>query len=248
MIVETNEAKEMDQLTAETAAAESLFDRSISLWVEGYARRGGKIFCSRGCRGCCSLAVNCTFPEAVRVARALTEEQARRVADRVAILQSRVPQLEDLKSFLRLHRNKLGYCPLLNEDGACGIYEARPLSCRSLLATKESRWCSADFSSLSSEEKRHFVESLDRSAAAFPMHYVAAMQELGRELEAMTAQKMETAFGFSLYGNLPVLIWLEREKGLSEACASGAQAVIELLAREEVLHPFLVTVSEPARG
>ncbi len=219
------------------------FDTIIRAWIHDYTDAGGQVHCGRGCRGCCSLAVNATFPEARFLAEMLTEPQAARVTEHVARLRGHLPECEDLKSFLRLHRRTIGFCPLLNDDNNCGVYERRPLSCRSLLATRESRWCSTDFGELTSAEKGAFVDSLDRSVVAFPMHYAATPQELGQEMEDRFAREMAELCGFSLYGNLTVLVHLERNHGLSEAVAQGIGATTKLLARTGLDHPFLVTLA-----
>ena len=218
------------------------FDTITRAWIHDYTEAGGRIHCGRGCRGCCSLVVNTTFPEARFLAGILTEPESIRVAEHVDRLRAHLPQCADLKSFLRLHRRVIGLCPLLNGDGSCGVYARRPFACRSLLATRESRWCSVDFGELSVAEKTAFVDSLDRSVVAFPMHYAAMPQELGQEMEGRFVREMAERFGFSLYGNLPVLLHLEREHGLSEAVAQGIEATSRLLARTGLDHPFLVTL------
>lgn len=224
------------------------FDTISRTWISDYSRSGGIIHCGRGCRGCCSLVVNATFPEASFLADILTNEQAGRVAEHVTRLRAVIPDCPDLKSFLRLHRQTIGYCPLLNGDGSCGVYERRPLSCRALLSTKESRWCSTDFGGLTGAEKAAFVESLDRGAVAFPMHYAALPQEVGQEMETRLAKEMAVSFGFSLYGNLTVLLHLIIGHGLREAVAEGYGATSELLARTGLYHPFLVTLETGKSG
>ncbi len=216
------------------------FDAFIRTWIDDYTRTGGRIHCGPGCDGCCSLVVNTTYPEACYLAQSLTGEQAERLALHVKSLLSLLPECGDLKSFLGRRRKEIGPCPLLDEAGRCEGYGRRPFSCRALLATRDSRWCSADFGLLSREEKEAFVAALDRSVVAFPMHYAAAPQELGQALEERTAREMRERFGFSLYGNLPVLLHLERAHGLSAAVAAGRDATLELLAGTGMDHPFLV--------
>jgi hypothetical protein len=50
-------------------------------------------------------------------------------------------------------------------------------------------------------------------------------------------------FGFSLYGNLPLLLHLERHHRLSAIMGQGHAATAEFLIREGVLHPCLVTLT-----
>ncbi len=218
----------------------TLFDDEVRGWIGGYTRSGGNIFCGKGCRECCNLTVNCTFTEALCVAENLSESQAARAREHADLLRRHIHQATDLKTYLRLHRQQIGFCPFLEEDGSCGVYGERPFSCRSLLATKESR-CGADFSSLSGEEKRAFIESLDPAVVAFPMHYVAASQERGQELEYHAVRRMKERLGFSLYGNLPFLVFLEGHLRLSTVMLDGYEATAMALERTGLLLPYLVT-------
>jgi len=230
------------ELTDEIMDQQALFDVAVRDWLAGYAMKKGTIHCGKGCHACCSLAVNCTFAEALAISGALADRHAIALTDHVAKIRAAAFAAPDFPSFLRARRT-LGGCPFLDSDGACGIYDRRPFSCRSLLSTKESRWCGADFSTLSREEKQGFVESLDQSVVAFPMHYVKATQDLGQDFESCAAGRMAETFGFSIYGNLPVLVHLELEHRLSETAAGGVNAVRGLAERAGCNHPFLVTFS-----
>jgi len=231
-----------NRLKSEAIEQCDIFDRKIEAWVAGYRLLGGRIFCTKGCGNCCSLAVNCTFTEALCTAGSLTTPQALQVRRHALGLKSLVNEASDFASFLKMHRKQLGFCPLLSEEGSCGAYAKRPLACRSLLATKDKSWCGADFGALPPEEKQAFIESLDRNVVAFPMHYVCATQDIGQEVETGLAQQMTKHFGFSLYGNFPVLIYLEIEHHLSETIRQGYDATFSLLNREGFAHPFLTTI------
>jgi len=217
-------------------------DRMGRDWCSGYTAGGGRIFCARGCRNCCNLVVNATFPEARRIAETMTGLQATKVRTHVERLLTCVQGVTDLKAYLRLHRQQIGFCPLLDEEGACGIYPDRPFSCRALLSTKESRWCGADFAALSKAEKSAYVDSLDRAVASFPLHYVAATQDEGMRLEGTILREMADRFGCSLYGNLPLLVYLEYEHGLSACLSRGGDAVERLMEQEGVTSPFLLVL------
>ena len=197
-----------------------------------------------GCSTCCTLAVNCTLPEAMVVAAALTDSQVERLAAHVARLPAVAASSSDLKEYLRRQRQELGACPFLEDDGRCGVYPARPLSCRALLSTREPHWCGIDFATLSSAEKQEFMAGLDRSIVAFPLHYVAATREQGQLRESDLAGAMTGRFGFYLYGNLPALVYLERQHRLGEAVAAGRETTMSLLTAAGLDHPFLVTVDQ----
>lgn len=219
---------------------QALFDSEIQGWLDRYTHGGGRIFCGEGCSNCCTLTVNCTFPEALRVSASLTPRQTDRVREHAERLLLHVQEAVDLKSYLRIHRQKIGRCPFLDDAGSCNIYRERPFSCRALLSTKESRWCGLDFAQLSSEEKRAFVESLDQGITSFPLHYVAVTQDRGQALETGIASEMAKQFGFSLYGNLPFLVHLEREHHLSRIIPQGAEVTTSFLDQNGLLSPFLV--------
>ena len=228
--------KPLEELTIQREC----LDMMAAAWTADYRSHGGSIFCGRGCRECCSLAVNCTLSEAVALAESLSDAQAKAVAEYAKRLGEMVAKVIDLKEYLRMQRRDMGWCPLLEEDGACGVYASRPLSCRALLSTKESFYCGVDFADLTSEKKQAYVESLDRSVVDFPLHYVASTRETGAEMEARSLTLMRQRFGFSLYGAVPVLVYLVREKGLAEAAVLGRDAAEAVAVKAGLAHPFLV--------
>jgi len=167
--------------------------------------------------------VNCPLTEAVALTGVLDGEQLAAVSAYAARLRELMASVVDMKGYLQMQRREMGMCPLLAYDGACSVYASRPLSCRSLLSTKESYWCGVDFATLPAAEKEHYIASLDRSVTAFPLHYLASPQETGRDFESRQLAHMQELFGFSCYGCMPVLVSLVHQHGLAEA-ASREQA------------------------
>ncbi|HEY7746793.1 MAG TPA: YkgJ family cysteine cluster protein [Desulfuromonadales bacterium] len=229
-------------LIEEVRQQQTLFDEKTGAAAEGFTAGGGHIYCRRGCRNCCNLAVQCTFAEALTVAEALGDAQTARLRGHVARLRQHLEEVADLKSYLRLHRQKIGCCPFLEADGACGVYAARPFACRSLLSTRPADWCAVDFAELHPLEKQAYLSSLDPAVVAWPTHYLAAPRDLAREMEAATAWRMFDAFGFTLSGNLSFLVWLEKEYRLSAVAAQGHAATLDLLEKEGLKLPFLVSL------
>jgi Fe-S-cluster containining protein len=226
-------------LFSELILQRQCLDMMSAAWVADYRINGGTVYCSNGCHSCCSLTVNCTLSEAVSLAGNLDESKALAVTAYARKVRDLTTDVTELKVYLRMQRDEMGMCPLLDKDGFCAVYAERPLSCRSLLSTKESRWCDVDFARLSSEAKQQYIESLDRSVVAFPMHYIASTQETGREFEVRQLTVMNKVFGYSCYGNMPVLVHLVREHGLVEA-ATRSQA--EQIVREAgFANPLLVS-------
>ena len=219
------------------------FDRFASAWLASYLESGKALYCREGCAGCCNLAVHGTWPEAAAVAGRLSEQQVTCLTGYINRLKRALPGLTDLKSYLRSHRQALGPCPFLDESGACSIYPLRPLSCRALLSTRPSAWCTVDFSELAPWDKQAYESSLDRQVVAWSSHYVAATQDLGRKLEETLLLKMQQERGWSLSGNFPLMIWLELNCQLSERDNMDSKELCEILAAREVDSSLLLTIS-----
>lgn len=215
-------------------------DAATARHCADYSARGGRIFCGPGCSNCCSLVVNATLPEALAVAGSLNPAQVAAVKGHVERILAGWDEQRDLKGYLRWHRQSVGLCPLLNQNGECGVYPLRPLACRSLLATRPADWCAVDFGTLSSLEKELFLASLDPSAVAFPTHYLAASQELGQELEQRLTLAQQEAWGFSLSGNLSALLYLALEHGIGDLVGRGGEAVAVFLRRSGLDRPLLL--------
>lgn len=218
-----------------------ILDQFCSAWSSEYRQRGGTVYCGTGCSGCCNLAVNCTLLEALPLAAACSPQQEERLQELAPRLKTTADSCGSLKEWLASYRSQLGPCLFLSPKGTCSVYGVRPLSCRALLSTCSADWCTTDFSSLSSEEKQTFMEGLDRSAVAFPTHYAATPQEIGRELEEATLRQMESIYGFSVVGCLPWLVWLEQEHRISGLLAAGEENVKRYLAQHDLDNCFLLT-------
>ncbi len=220
------------------------FDRDCARLLAEYEGRGGRIFCGRGCRACCTLTVDCGFGEALLVAEAVNEGLGRALDVYVERLRERLPKVADLKSYLRMQRRELGDCPFLDDEGACAVYETRPFACRALFSTRPAEWCGVDFGELPAIEKELFMASLDHTVVDFPTHYLAEPRELARALEGAGLLAMERVFGFSLAGNLPYLVWLEKHYALSQKCVEGDAAVTALLETEGLNLPFVLRLGK----
>tara|TARA_B100001750_G_scaffold224992_1_gene216534 strand:- start:1076 stop:1852 length:777 start_codon:yes stop_codon:yes gene_type:complete len=118
----------------------------IAAKIQAQARRVlGNVGCDHGCSDCCYQQVFVTAPELFRIydlVRSLPEEAQTRIA-------ARAKEAEDA---LRHKRGKARVdtrvaCPLLADDGRCSAYEARPMPCKALWVSEDTReQCGADFS------------------------------------------------------------------------------------------------------
>lgn len=239
---------DLTSLTSLAARCQETLDRDIAAWQENYLARGGLIHCARGCANCCNLAVETTLPEAIQIASLLNVEQTENLQSYIDRLLPALSQVTDLKSYLRLHRQKIGPCPFLTEEGACGIYSCRPLACRALLSTRNSDWCAVDFADLHPLENEAFMSSLDREVVAFPTHYAAVPQQLAVEQEGELNHAMQESFGCRVSGNLPLLVWLERQHNLSTQLSQDVAATQEWLHNRQLLLPFMLRLADSESG
>ena len=234
-----------DDLLRDIASAHQRLDGSIPDFLDLAERHRTRIYCEKGCCNCCTLAVNCSFPEALAISRMLSAVQQIALAEKLPVLREISRQAGSLKDFLRLFRERLAGCPFLDHaDGSCSIYPVRPFSCRALLSTRNSSWCAVDFASLHPLEQEAFLSSLDPELVAFPTHYLAASRDLGLELENQAVAAMRTAFGIGLSGTLIYLVWLEQEYQLSEGIEQGTAATLKFVKEHNLDLPYLLQWSE----
>lgn len=218
-------------------------DSYAEQWLAGYRAQGKAIHCRAGCAGCCHLAVHATFPEAAAIARQLSPHQTGQLSSYIDRLKQALATTSDLRNYLKNHRISVGPCPFLDGDGCCSIYPDRPLSCRALLSTRPADWCTVDFAELDEWDRQAYESGLDREVVAWPTHFVAATQELGRELEDQLLDTMRQQKGWALAGNLAAMVWLEHQHQLDRRGITTARQVREVLAAEGLGRDFLLQLA-----
>jgi Fe-S-cluster containining protein len=98
------------------------------------------VACHAGCWFCCTTPVAVTVFEAAMVKSAimtLAEEQQRAIWER---LQAHIAAQD--QAFAAADAERIVFrrrCPLLTDEGTCGVYEGRPLACRSVLSLDAER-------------------------------------------------------------------------------------------------------------
>lgn len=219
------------------------FDQFVQTWLADYLATGRTIYCREGCAGCCNMAVHATWPEAAAAAVAVSDQQARRLTVYVERLQAAKPALTDLRNYLKLHRQTLGPCPFLNDEGSCSVYDFRPLSCRALLSTRPPAWCAVDFSELSPWDKQAFESGLDRQVVAWPSHYVAATQDVARGLEETLLRSMRQQRGWAMSGNFALMAWLARDGRLNASALNSAGKIRDCLDIMQIDHQLLLNIT-----
>lgn len=225
-----NEAADLDGLIAE--------------WQKEYTTTGRRIFCAAECSNCCTLFVQSTLVEALLVAEGLDAMQVYKLQDYVLRQRESLAGADDFLTVLRKQRSAIGPCPFLDSSGCCSIYAQRPLACRALLSTKPAEWCSVDFSTLDPLEKRLYLESLERSVVAYPVHYVASTQNAAQHAEARVLKQMETLLpGGAISGNFPLLVYLAYTTNLAAQINNGmAKNWSQQVQSSAFFHPLLLNI------
>ena len=112
---------------------EAEFDRNVRLY-------GDRMQCGRGCSSCCSQMFRITIMDAIMISRKMKQLpaaerddlQARAqhyIEERARLIHQRAD--EDNQNEREVPTTGLRLpCPALNEQGACRIYDARPVVCR----------------------------------------------------------------------------------------------------------------------
>ncbi len=216
---------------------------TLNLWQE-HKQKGGSIYCRKACGNCCTLTVNCSYPEAVILASALTPRQHDLVLARLPLLEQLCSAATDLKTFLVSHRNQAGGCPFLDSEECCSCYADRPLSCRALLSTRPEAWCGVDFSTLHPLEKQAFLSSLDAEVVAYPSHYLARPLEQAAAMEKSLDDEFAMQYGVKISGNLIWLLGLELNSQISERLARQEEGIIDWLLQQQEQYPYLLQVTE----
>lgn len=237
----------MIELQRQVRCLQQDFDREQPGQVTRAGSTGATIYCHDRCSSCCNLAVFTTLPEAIVIAAALTARQRTALHDYMLRLRAVVEADLDLKSFLRLHRQVIGFCPFLDQ-GSCSIYQLRPLACRALLSTRPAEWCAADFTSLHPLEQQAFLSSLDPQLVAYPSHYLASSQQLAEQLEQQLLAWMLQFFDLAVSGHLPTLVWLAADPQLAGTLEQHPARLRERLAQEGLSATCLVQFQKKRSG
>jgi Fe-S-cluster containining protein len=83
------------------------------------------IACAKGCHFCCHVNVMVSIPEAFLIASGIRFEERTELENAVKATAAKIAGLTP-----RARHATATPCPLLEDDGACGIHELRPNACR----------------------------------------------------------------------------------------------------------------------
>lgn len=127
------------------------FYRSYDAYVTAVLRTGGTApACSKGCAHCCRHYVASVEPfELIFLHGRIAREEAypsriiglhRRASLFSSLRRAEDGDLAEDKALYRYYLRDTP-CPFLGPDGACGVYEARPMSCRMFFSLSDPSFC-----------------------------------------------------------------------------------------------------------
>ncbi len=169
------------------------------------SHRLGAVECRKGCAFCCHLNVTATALEALHIAAVM------RMGGRADLERSVLAAGDALSGLDPASRLKLkSPCPLLVQ-GACSIYQARPIACRTLLSLS-ARACERHFNADNKTAEPTPSSVTPRViGSAFLTGEIAALQDLG-----LAGHLVELTAALRLLLRDPTALarWLAGEDGL----------------------------------
>ncbi len=136
--------------------ARSIDDSLIALAADHSEAQGRPVSCRAGCAACCHQSVPVTPLEAfalLETVEAMPAAEREVIEARFARVAQQIEEAglgptldwnerEDASRARRAYITAWIACPLLKDDGLCGIYEERPFACREHLVTSDPEHCS----------------------------------------------------------------------------------------------------------
>ena len=213
------------------ARAHAALDGFLTAYLE---RSGIAPSCRAGCFFCCYGWVEASLGEAERVLEAASDAARRRAylegrrRARLLVRAKNDPRLPE-RHFLAQSP-----CPFL-EGGRCGVYSARPLACRGVLTDLDPAYCAPGATRrLRGRALLRYRSRLDPRRHG-PEHYLRVPKEAARRRFFALLEAEARARGFTLAGELSVLVYLLQHPPFQAALKGGAGAVRAYLKRRRIL-------------
>jgi Fe-S-cluster containining protein len=204
-------------------SAYARYEKAAGRFLTEFTAQGGTVHCGAGCFGCCNMPIRLSLAEAALVASVLSPEEARRVEKhaRKVLHNARTAPTED--EYVKRHRLKVGYCPLLGADGACTRYEVRPTRCRDTFSAFPAVYCQeGTWEGMSAGEKRDYAREVRRTPGTDgETHFIAPLEEMSEPVWTKCAQIMRQRWGLEAWGDFWVLTTLAASPAFMAAIERG---------------------------
>lgn len=180
-------------------------------WLTKYEKKGGRVYCGAGCFACCDMPIRVSLAEALVTARALNDNERRRMKRHAGAVQQNARTATDEEEFVQRHRREISFCPLLDrQTGSCTQYNARPTRCRDTFSAFPSFYCGVgNWESLSKREQRQYFKEVARTPGTDgEVHYIAPLEHMSEPIWEMASKAMHAAWGLEVWGDFWTLTTL----------------------------------------
>lgn len=236
-------------MTAPTALLETVkaayarYEQSAGQFLSQYTAAGNQVYCGAGCFGCCNMPIRLSLAEAALVASVLTPEEARKVEKHARKVLHNARTAPDEDEYVRLHRLKVGYCPLLGADGACTRYAVRPTRCRDTFSAFPAVYCQeGTWEGMTKPERREYQREVRRTSGTDgETHFIAPLEELSEPVWERCSRAMRREWNLEAWGDFWVLTALAARPGFMAAIERGDKGAALREARQAGLeHPAVL--------
>lgn len=198
------------------------FDTATMNWISSYPRG---VSCSRGCSICCDMYVGAFSSEALVIANSISDEQYQKVLEHTnkVIDYAREYAEQNFAIFISGYRLAVGFCPLLDSDGACSIYSIRPGSCRYTYSNMLPKYCQAGYwRTVTILERDEYLAKIDpkTNAGGYTPH-LAPIKQIYDKVYDEHLRSLKPYSSVILVGNMHYLIYLSRKPEYLELLSSA---------------------------
>ncbi|WP_420597376.1 YkgJ family cysteine cluster protein [Deinococcus sp.] len=224
--------------TVKTAYAR--YEREAGQFLREYTAAGHTVFCGAGCFGCCNMPIRLSLAEAALIASVLTPEELRRVEKHAHKVLHNARTAPDEDEYVRRHRSKVGYCPLLGPDGACTRYDVRPTRCRDTFSAMSAVYCQeGTWEGMNKAERREYQREVRRTPGTDnETHFIAPLEEMSEPIWNECSRAMRREWKLEAWGDFWVLTTLAANPAFMAAIERGDRgAALKEARRAGLEHP-----------
>ncbi|PTA69828.1 YkgJ family cysteine cluster protein [Deinococcus arcticus] len=220
----TGSASSSDPVTAAVQHAYARYGRQARSWLDGYAQRGGQVYCGAGCTACCTMPIRVSLAEARIMAATLDAELARAVEAHARAAVANARTAPDEEEYVRRHRLQVGFCPILDRStGGCSRYDARPTRCRDTFSALPARYCAAEtWETIGPREQAEYQRAVARTPGTDgELHFIAPLEHLSEPVWTAASRAMRRAWGLEVWGDFWLLTTLAADERFMAAVQAG---------------------------
>lgn len=233
-----------ESVTAPVIRAYARYGRQAGTWLQGYAARGGRVYCGAGCSACCNMPIRVSLAEALVTAQAITADQRRGMAAHAAAVIANARSAPSDEAYVHRHRTEVGFCPLLDRaTGSCTAYDVRPTRCRDTFSAFPAVYCAVGtLEAMSPRQRREYHREVARTPGTDgEWHFIAPLEHLSEPVWTAAARAMQDAWSVQVWGDFWVLTTLADHEPFMRAIEAGrARQAWDIARRLDLAHPAVL--------